>query len=254
MRCKNCGWPNEDNVTRCIKCNSPLGGSLMDNNNGNHTVNQGGGHISGTDNPDNLKATLRDCAGGNGNSISSDNNNNQAGSFCSRCGYPVGTGMDVCPSCGTPVAGANNVNRDANQGGGQSPFGNPFGNHAGGNHGGQQQQGGQRFAGGTINPWSHPQGNDGFCQLKRIPWQNENVNYDPISYSGTEIVLNRANTDPNNSSITSQQQAVIIRDGEDWYLEDRSALKTTLIRAGRPIKLEDGDIIVMGNRMFEFHK
>jgi len=132
-----------------------------------------------------------------------------------------------------------------------------FGNHGGirgNNNNGGQFQGGNRNVGGTINPWSRPQGNDGFCQLKRIPWQNENVNYDPISYSGNEIILNRANTDPNNNSITSKEQAVIVRDGDDWYLEDRSAQQTTLIRAGRPIKLEDGDIIVMGNRMFEFHK
>lgn len=27
MRCKNCGYVNEDNVSRCIKCNAELGGS-----------------------------------------------------------------------------------------------------------------------------------------------------------------------------------------------------------------------------------
>lgn len=252
MRCKNCGWPNEDNVTRCIKCNSPLTGSFIGNN--NQSVNTGGDSL---DNPANLKATLRDSSGGNSNNISSDNssndNNNGAGGFCPRCGYPVSAGMDVCPSCNTPLSNGNNNNNGNN--GGQ--YGNPFGNHGGvrgnNNHGGQFQSG-NRNVGGTINPWSRPQGNDGFCQLKRIPWQNENVNYDPISYSGNEIILNRANTDPNNNSITSKEQAVIVRDGDDWYLEDRSAQQTTLIRAGRPIKLEDGDIIVMGNRMFEFHK
>ena len=245
MRCKNCGWPNEDNVTRCIKCNSPLTGSFIGNNNQN---NNAGGDDS-LDNPANLKATLRDCSGGN---ISSDNNadngnyggnnggnngGNGVGGFCHRCGYPVSPGMDVCPSCNTPLSGANRNNY----------------NNYNNNGGGGQFQGG-RYAGGTVNPWARPQGHDGFCQLKRIPWQNENINYDPISYSGNEIILNRANTDPNNNSITSKEQAVIMRDGDDWYLQDRSSQQTTLIRAGRPIKLEDGDIIVMGNRMFEFHK
>ena len=32
MRCKNCGYVNEDNVSRCIKCNAELGGTT---NNGN---------------------------------------------------------------------------------------------------------------------------------------------------------------------------------------------------------------------------
>ena len=26
MRCKNCGWENPDNLTRCEKCNTPLDG------------------------------------------------------------------------------------------------------------------------------------------------------------------------------------------------------------------------------------
>ena len=246
MRCKNCGWPNEDNVTRCIKCNSPLTGSFIDNNNNNPGGNADGDSL---DNSANLNATLRDCSGGNSNNISSDNNPNGGnnGGFCPRCGYPVSGGMDVCPSCNTPLSGGNNNNVGNNNG-------DRYGNHGGARNNQGGFNGGNRFAGGTINPWSRPQGNDGFCQLKRIPWQNENVNYDPISYSGNEIILNRANTDPNNNSITSKEQAVIVRDGDDWYLEDRSTQQTTLIRAGRPIKLEDGDIIVMGNRMFEFHK
>lgn len=84
MRCKNCGWPNEDNVTRCIKCNSPLTGSFIGNN--NQSVNTGGDSL---DNPADLKATLRDCSGGNSNNISSDNNpGGGAGGFCPDAAIP----------------------------------------------------------------------------------------------------------------------------------------------------------------------
>ena len=36
--------------------------------------------------------------------------------------------------------------------------------------------------------------------------------------------------------------------------ENRSEQKTTLIRVDRKTKLNDGDIIVLGNRMFGFRK
>ena len=31
MECKNCGWENEPNALRCIKCNAPLQGSMIGN-------------------------------------------------------------------------------------------------------------------------------------------------------------------------------------------------------------------------------
>jgi len=114
-------------------------------------------------------------------------------------------------------------------------------------------RGGFRQSGGTINPWSTPS-EDSFCTLRRIPWQNERVTYEPVSYSGEKIVLNRANTDSNNNSITSREQAVISYENGEWFIENRSNLQTTLIRVDRKLKLEDGDIIVLGNRMFEFRQ
>lgn len=76
--------------------------------------------------------------------------------------------------------------------------------------------------------------------------------YQPISYSGETISLNRANTDPNNNTITSKVQAVLTHDEEGWYIEDRSELRSTFIRADRKRKLESGDVIELGNRLFEF--
>ncbi len=90
--------------------------------------------------------------------------------------------------------------------------------------------------------------------MRRIPWQTEQATYEPVSYSGDEITLNRANTDSNNNSITSKVQAVITREGDEWYIENRSEMQTTLIRVDRKMRLQDGDVIVLGNRMFEFKK
>lgn len=78
------------------------------------------------------------------------------------------------------------------------------------------------------------------------------MQYGAISYSGERIVLNRANTDPNNQSITSKEQAVLTNDGTSWYIEDLSEQHSTMLRISRKTKLQSGDIIALGNRLFEF--
>lgn len=71
-------------------------------------------------------------------------------------------------------------------------------------------------------------------------------------YEGSEVILNRQNTDPDNLTITSQKQAALIFEDGKWYIEDRSAFKTTYIRVARRVELQDGDILAMGNREFKF--
>lgn len=227
MRCKNCGWPNEDNVSRCVKCNAPLQGSMIDS--ARHQSLQSSSNESGS-----LNATLREpsSSGSSVNSYSGGSNS------CSQCGYPVSSGMRECPVCHAQLQQmGQNISQEQNH----TPSVDP------------NNRGGFRQSGGTINPWSTPS-EDSFCTLRRIPWQNERVTYEPVSYSGEKIVLNRANTDSNNNSITSREQAVISYENGEWFIENRSNLQTTLIRVDRKLKLEDGDIIVLGNRMFEFRQ
>jgi predicted component of type VI protein secretion system len=58
--------------------------------------------------------------------------------------------------------------------------------------------------------------------------------------------------DPDNNTITSKTQAIFeFRDG-GWYLTDKSEQQTTFIRASGTVKLEKGDVILMGNRKFIF--
>ena len=210
MRCKNCGWINEPNATRCIKCNAPLEGSMIDS-------------APNRDSQEQLKSTIREPNDGFPGNPTPPSPNSQPGQ-CPRCGYPITPNMNFCPRCQNALKQAR-----------PQP-------HRQGNN-----------VGGTINPWSTPQ-NEGFCSLRRIPWQTEQATYEPVSYSGDEITLNRANTDSNNNSITSKVQAVITREGDEWYIENRSEMQTTLIRVDRKMRLQDGDVIVLGNRMFEFKK
>ena len=78
MRCKNCGWENPDNLTRCEKCNTPLDGASFNaapavapQQNYNKTVNEA--------------VVFPETPGG--------------ANMCPQCGYPMRPGVTVCPNC-----------------------------------------------------------------------------------------------------------------------------------------------------------
>ncbi len=84
MRCKNCGWENPANLTRCEKCGTALEGEVQYQaapsapvQNYNKTVNEA---VAFPDSPV------------------------QEGShFCTKCGYPLRPGTLVCPNCHAAV-------------------------------------------------------------------------------------------------------------------------------------------------------
>jgi hypothetical protein len=91
------------------------------------------------------------------------------------------------------------------------------------------------------------------CSLKPVARENENsAQLQKREFEASKVILNRQNTDPENYSITSQQQAVLTFENGKWYIEDRSAYKTTYIRVTKKTELQDGDIVAMGDREFEF--
>lgn len=150
------------------------------------------------------------------------------GLHCINCGSLLAPNAKFCAACGAPV-GNQPMNVSPRP---KKPFG------------------------GTISGFTDP-GNMGmgsFCTLKPIAWGRERIEYQPISYTGERIVLNRSNTDANNQTITSNEQASLTYKDGEWYLEDLSPNRSTMIRVDRPVKLNDGDIIMLGNRMFEFNK
>lgn len=75
---------------------------------------------------------------------------------------------------------------------------------------------------------------------------------DPISFAGNEIELNRENTDPGNSTITSKTQAIVTFENGKWAISDESELRSTFVQAARKIELENGDLILLGNQLYRF--
>ncbi len=222
MRCKNCGWENESGSTKCEKCNAPLS---------DPATAQYENRSFGSSENVNLKGTVSEDSFFGNRPASGGGNFHESGK-CRKCGYPLAHGMTVCPMCGTPTG--NNTNHDFNRGYDSGPS----------NQASPSRQ-------GTVNPWAAP--NSGAsCSLKPLAWDNEGE-HEAMRLSGDRIILNRANTDPANNTITSGEQAELTFENGAWYICDKSYQKTTYVHAGHKMKLEKGDIIILGNRRFEFN-
>lgn len=239
MRCKNCGWENPDGQTKCEKCNGIL-------NEASSALNPT------TPVSDRMRSTVAEGV------IFNDVTPGAVPKTCPKCGYPVSDTSTSCPNCNyelQPAPTAIQSTKCKCCGADVVPTakfcascGSPISDNA------PQPRNIQRSSMGTVmgGPIVGPASVNIFCTLKPIAWQGEEVNYNPITYSGDTIILNRANTDANNHSITSREQAVLTCEDGEWYLENRSDLRTTFLRVNGKVKLTNGDIIVLGNREFEF--
>lgn len=71
-------------------------------------------------------------------------------------------------------------------------------------------------------------------------------------FEGECVMLNRANTDPGNRTITSKEQAVMVFKDGHWTILNHSQHNPTLVIANRDIELRSGDVIMLGDRRFRF--
>lgn len=73
-----------------------------------------------------------------------------------------------------------------------------------------------------------------------------------INLPGKEVLLDRGLLDPSNASISRNGHAnIYLKDGS-WYIENKTDLKTTFVQVNEPVKLKDGDVILMGDSLFKF--
>ena len=278
MRCKNCGWPNLEGAKKCVKCQTPLDQNKADNNDGTiHADN-----LSPLPLPPNggqeMKRTLlepgKEDAGptrGNGT-----NTRNTMVTKCPKCGYPLRNGITKCPKCqhvigsleGKPTGNIPNVEMPSKRqplildGSKLESFLSPSSDQEE-----QPQTPPQKSKGnippaprhgGTINVWddlSNFQNSavNGFM-LTPVARHGEKRTMNPREFTGDSVQLNRSNTEPDNMSITSKVQAVITCEDGKWFVQDQSDLHTTFVLASRKTRLKDGDILLLGNRLFEFHE
>ncbi|KGE85825.1 MAG: FHA domain-containing protein [Phaeodactylibacter xiamenensis] len=247
MRCNNCGWQNKSEKVRCEKCNYPLDGSLNagdDNSSLSPPVSK-----PSNDPAANLSSTI---AGSQPNIDPWDAPNNgpmgqpepRPNSNEHRSGSndfsPEDKGdfqrvsfQRVIESFGSRVGdGDENLSPKPIK----SPSPPPLANNLS----------------KTFDPSRIATNNGGF-RLKLINKEGETVERE-LDFSGETVELNRDNVDPENFSITGKVQAVIEFIDGDWYLVDKSSLKTTYIQANSPFKLSHGDIILLGDRKIIFEE
>ena len=255
MRCKNCGWPNKPSETRCTKCGSPL----SPNDDAFEGIDTNTNSAPQPGRPLNQTVLEEDVFGQNGPSTPRNPSYgpDRAGApehmaQCPKCGYPLRPGADKCPNCKFQISSAHRNDR---------PQSNPYAGGASTQP--EPARRATRMAAdpgqkpnmrGTINPYMMNIETEPTFILKPLKRMEERHEFEEQEYEGKEVTLNRDNTEPGNPSITSRQQAVITNEEGHWYIEDRSDLKTTFVQAGQKIELHDGDIILLGNRLFEFRK
>lgn len=248
MRCKNCGWPNKPGMTTCAKCNSPL-----TSDDDADIVAGAPADMSQPSRPLNKTVMENDVfsshASGSQEAANPTRMDEAPGLLqCPKCGYPLRGGAEKCPNCRFQLTSGGNPEpagptraedsadsqlRPTRMATGNSPKGN--------------------FR-GTVNPYMMQMDVEPSFVLKPIKRMNERHDLEEREYEGKEVMLNRDNTEPNNPSITSREQAVITHSDGRWFIEDKSGQKTTFVQASQKIELHDGDIILLGNRLFEFHK
>ena len=256
MRCKNCGWPNKPNETVCVKCGSPLDADTQ--------VDYGyeGGYQSQqpiNNGEDGLKKTVMEnqVFGPSVNDPIEPETPTVSENSCPKCGYPMRAGVLKCPNCNYSPTTSNS----------QQPISAP--------NGGGYQRHPTRMAQpadepepvfkqtrkvvteggvyrGTINPYMMNYQAEPSFILKPIQRMNERKPVENTEFEGSEVSLKRDNTEPGNPTISSKGQATVTHKDGHWYIEDKSEQKTTFVQASHLTELHDGDIILLGNRLFEF--
>ena len=246
MRCKNCGWENADNFTKCEKCNVSYNEVISAENNSPVSKKKSSDEIE-------PKKTTK-C--------------------CTECGYPIGMIEKKCPQCGhvfvcdkqdlpdeeeellpcesplppikTPdiLAAVEKKCVYCNSSVAESAR---FCINCGVSLSNKNQR-------ETMIPWAIAEAvQTPKCTLTFLSRDGNPTNDSSLRFSGNIIQLNRGNTEPGNQTITSKIQAELSFENDKWYLQDKSALRSTYIYADEKIELRQGDVIVLGNRLFEFN-
>ena len=262
VKCKNCGYENALGTIKCEKCNAVLTGSMgRHHENSKNNVNKKNHHLD-TDRAEDEDAqmdgreTLRDQEFSDlrkgkekhdtahcphckfelrededyefcpncGKSIKDDKRTlpkeqEKDSWVCSNCGKILPQDYAFCPQCGQPKSGK---------------------------------------ASDTVNPYAFlPK-----IALRPIDGGPAIGMTGTIDTSNTDgvgtfkFLLNRGNVSPGDLSLSSKDHAhIVMRQGtgtNQWHIEDHSSNGCTFVAAKRPIDLQDGDIIVLGNSRYEF--
>lgn len=89
------------------------------------------------------------------------------------------------------------------------------------------------------------------CALVAISNENDEEGR-LIPIKGEAVNLNRSFLDEGNTSISRKSHANLSFKDGSWWLENVTDLKTTFIQVNKPVKLSDGDVILLGDSLYRF--
>lgn len=216
MRCNFCGWENPQNKQTCEKCNKPLsaGDSVEGHRVGSGTVPEN--HDRPTDRKNAITSGLKET-------IREEQSRVEEGK-CPECGYEMDG--DSCPQCGYSK-------RDSS-----APVE------------AKRQKVELRM---TERP-RRKAGKEPSFRLTPISEETGETEGETLLFEGETTVLNRDNTDPKNSTITSREQAAVTFENGKWSIEDKSEYRTTFVQAAGKITLQSGSLILIGNQLYRFEE
>ncbi len=203
------------------------------------------------------------------------------GQVCPKCGYPMRPDSNKCPNCNFIVGGQmeqtifdadghvsqrRTTRQPTRQPGAPTlqdpaPAPEPAERQQQGSvtsRGAEPQRKASRNVGGTVNPYLQGYEYTPTPTFSLKPLTREGEPKVPpvqrIEMDDESVVLNRNNTELGNPTITSHEQAVVhcTEDGR-WFIENRSSQGTTFLQVRNRTELHQGDVLLLGNRLFEFN-
>lgn len=261
LKCKHCGYQNAIGTLRCSKCNADLTGSMGRSQEDSKNNEDKKNHHLDTDRDDkDAKLVDRETLRDEDFSVLRKGKDNHAAGCCPHCNFKLRVDEDYefCPSCGKSIKGDMGTTPKAQGGdswvcpkcGNNMPKDYEFCPKCG------QPKSGQ--ASNTVNPYAFLpkialRPIDGGPAMGMTGTKDDN---NTSGASAFKFLLNRGNVSPGDLSLSSKDHAHIVMrqgpDGKKWHIEDHSSNGCTFVAAKRPIELQDGDIIVLGNSRYEF--
>lgn len=249
-RCDNCGWSNPQNAERCMKCN-------QENTHTSERV------VSNVPSNENLHS-----AGAGSHIIT-----------CKKCGYPKLDDIAICPNCGASHSDSSDTTESA-----ENKLPNQFKREStsatvifsdSSNVAAQspsypntkRTMRDTNITPSAMKATVRDISSSNILQPKEvIPEKILKQEKDDLSLVLVDgfdndvpkkivceipsFILNRNNLDPANASISESAQAELSNENGEWYIRNLSEQNNTYIQINRKIRIEKGDVIIIGNRRY----
>ena len=271
MRCDNCGWVNTDGVKRCVKCNQELSEPIPEPVVAEENVVEQPQVIARPQSDTRATVVLQHTP---------EVNQQNDMPICCECGYPLAAGATECPNCGSQVKSAismaqpvvesqpvvqptpmNRTIMDVGKSPSAPSSNKPNMKRTVIDAGIVRDSDKLAAMRQTVRDFSMLENLDKDESQESIavkgcaylePMDNFDGKSTPIALNSDNVLLNRANIDATNPSIDINEQARVVCKNGEWFIQNLSQTKTTYVCTSREIKLEPGDIVVVGNKRYIF--